>query len=372
VNEHQTNPSLSELALLFLRLGLIGFGGPLAHIALMKAEFVDKRRWLTDQEFMELLGATHLIPGPNSTEMAMHIGHRMRGGFGLLISGVCFILPAFFLVLCLSILYLQFGAIPQVESVLIGMRAVIFAIISHALYGLLRNILTTRKNVFIFLSGMILLLIGTSELIVLLAAGMANVFWVQERKLLSLGIFSLPILTHGASIIPSVAKIFLYFLKIGSVLFGSGYVLFGFLRADLVEDLQWISEGQLLDAITIGQITPGPLFTTATFIGYLLFRTPGAIVATVGIFLPAFFFTFVSAGFLVKLKSSAKLNSFILAVSVVSLALLTIANYQFALTLPDLKSWIISILSFLILYFYKALNSTWLIFAGAVFGFYFS
>jgi chromate transporter len=305
---------LRELAWLFLKLGTIAFGGPAAHIAMMEEEVVRHRRWLTHEEFLDLLGATNLIPGPNSTEMAIHVGHRRAGFPGLVVAGACFIFPAMLIMIGCGWAYVRFGKLPQAEAVLYGIKPVIIAVVIQALWGLGKSALKTMALGIVAVIAAALSFFGVNELALLLGAG-AVVAMLQSLKhprgkLLA---FALPIPALRAIfafVVPASAAttaaapfglwpLFLFFFKVGSVLYGSGYVLLAFLRSGLVERLGWLTEAQLLDAIVMGQITPGPVFTTATFIGYILGGTPSALVATAGIFLPAFFFVAVS-GPLVK------------------------------------------------------------------------
>lgn len=299
--------SLTELASLFLKLGATAFGGPAAHIAMMEDEVVRRRHWLTREEFLDLLGATNLIPGPNSTEMAIHIGHRRAGWAGLLIAGSCFILPATLIVGLISWAYVRYGSLPQAEGVLYGVKPVVLAIVLQAIWRLARPALKTRWLLVLGGAAVIFSFMGVNELVILFGTGIV----AAVHKALSSGKSSriagitpgfLPGISATAATAGAAAAaapfglwpMFLYFAKIGSVLFGSGYVLLVFLRADLVDRLHWLTEEQLLDAIAIGQVTPGPVFTTATFIGYVLSGVPGAFLATAGIFLPSFFFVSIS------------------------------------------------------------------------------
>src|SRR5262249_46394899 len=286
-----------ELALLFLRLGTTAFGGPAAHIAMMEDEVVRRRGWLSREEFLDLLGATNLIPGPNSTEMAIHIGHRRAGWRGLLVAGACFILPAMVLVWGLAWAYVRFGRLPQVVGLLYGVKPVIVAVIVQALWSLGRSALKSRGLAVAALAAAALSAAGVHELLVLFGVAAAV---VAVRSLRAPGnawraAWLPPLPAWGATVLAGappfpLATLFLVFLKIGSVLFGSRSVLLAFLRAELVVRLGWLSEAQLLDAVAVGQVTPGPVFTTATFIGYVLSGPGGAAAATLGIFLPAFFF----------------------------------------------------------------------------------
>jgi chromate transporter len=288
-----------EVALLFLKLGTIGFGGPAAHVALMREEVVRRRGWVDDQRFLDLVGATNLIPGPNSTELAIHLGYDRARWRGLLLAGACFILPAALMVLALAWAYVEYGETPAFDGLLYGIRPVVVAVIVHALLGLLRTALSGPLLAAVAASVLVGYLLGGHERL-LLAAGGLLVLAVRtgagRRAAGRTNAVVLPaLLAAGGPFLADptggqLARLFLTFLKIGAVLYGSGYVLIAFLRGDFVQRLGWITEAQLVDAVSIGQVTPGPVFTTATFIGYLVAGVPGAVLATVAIFLPSFVF----------------------------------------------------------------------------------
>jgi chromate transporter len=371
--------SLADLGLLFLKLGTIGFGGPAAHIAMMEDEVVRRRRWLSREEFLDLLGATNLIPGPNSTEMAIHIGHRRAGWIGLLIAGSCFILPAALIVTGFAWAYVRYGTVPQAGALLYGVKPVIIAIVLQALWGFAREALKTRLLVMIGAAGMVLVFWGINELAILLGAGIVAGIGnhltnrIKRHNLLSRGApFILIAQAAAASASTAVAvglwPLFLFFLKIGSILYGSGYVLLAFLRADLVERWHWLSEAQLLDAIAVGQVTPGPVFTTATFIGYLLGGFDGAIVATIGIFLPAFFFVALSGPLVPRIRASAAAGAFLDGVNAASLALMAVVTWQLAnAAVVDLTTVALLVISLILLVRYR-LNSVWLVIGGGAIG----
>ena len=328
---------LGELARLFLRLGIVGFGGPAAHIALMEREVVRRFQWLTREEFLDLLGATNLIPGPNSTELAIQIGHRRAGWPGLLVAGACFILPAAAIVLAIAWFYVRYQSLPEVGALLYGVKPVIIAIVIQAIVGLARSAV---KSPFLGLLGIGALaasILGLDELTLLLAAGALAALAAQIRAPRArppAALALLPGLPLAGAIatntVPfTLGALFLGFLKIGSVLFGSGYVLLAFLRADFVERLGWLSEQQLLDAVAVGQVTPGPVFTTATFIGYILGGVAGAALATLGIFLPAFVFVAVSGPLVPRLRRSKWAGAFLDGVNVASLALMVAVTWYF-------------------------------------------
>jgi chromate transporter len=320
---------LGNLARLFLKLGAIGFGGPAAHIALMRTEVVERRNWLGDQQFLDLVGATNVIPGPNSTELAIHIGRERAGWKGLVVAGSAFIAPAMVIVLVLASLYVEFGTTPAAQNLLYGITPVVIAIIVDALWKLAR---VAFKNVALVLLGIVvftLFLVGVNELL-LLGLSALVVSFVANRKRLSRP--SIPLVFSGIPALGSPVNspappvdlgwLFLLFLKFGSVVFGSGYVLLAFIRADLVTRLGWLTNEQLVDAIAIGQLTPGPVFTTATFIGYLVAGVTGGIVATVAIFLPSFFFVAAIGPLVRKIRRSPWPAAALDGVNVASVALM--------------------------------------------------
>jgi chromate transporter len=282
---------LRELGVVFGTLGVIGFGGPAAHIALMRREVVVRRRWLSDEQLVDLIGITNLIPGPNSTEMAMHVGRQRAGGAGLVVAGLAFILPAAAIVLALAWAYVTFGTTPAGEALLYGVKPVVVVIVVAALHAFARTALTGPLRIAVAAVVATLWVVGVNEL-ALLAGGGATVAGLRlgtSHPWMAIGVV-MPVagLTAAASV--NLLTLGAVFLKAGALLYGSGYVLLAFLRGDLVERLGWLTDAQLLDAVAIGQVTPGPLFTTATFVGYVLAGIPGAVVATVAIFLPAFVF----------------------------------------------------------------------------------
>lgn len=350
--------SLGELARLFLRLGTTAFGGPAAHVAMMRQEVVDKRAWMTDQEFLDLVGATNLIPGPNSTELAIHIGRQRRGAAGLIVAGACFIVPAALIVGTLAWAYVKYGALPAVEHVLYGIKPVIVAVIAHALWTLGKTAVKTIWLGALGAGALAATLLGVHELVVLAAAATAAAIAAMAR--------GAPPPSLPATAIPW--PLFGVFLKIGSVLFGSGYVLLAFLRSDLVERLHWITETQLLDAVAAGQVTPGPVFTTATFIGYLVDGPTGAVLATLGIFLPAFVFVAISAPFLPKLRASKLASAILDGINVASLALMAAVSYDVArASLIEVPTILLAALGGLLLIRFR-LNAMWLVLLGALAG----
>ncbi len=366
--------ALAELALLFVRLGLTAFGGPAAHIAMMEDEVVARRRWLTSDEFLDLLGATNLIPGPNSTEMAIHIGHRRAGWPGLLVAGVAFIVPAAALTLALAWAYLRFGKLPAAVGVLYGIKPIVIAVVVQAIWKLGKTAIKTWPLAALAVAATAAAALGVNELVVLAAAGAATaIVSAAKRRSTRAAMFApLPLLpvAAGAStpLVVGLAPLFLSFLKIGAVLFGSGYVLVAFMRTDLVEHHHWLTEGQLLDAVAAGQVTPGPVFSTATFVGYLLAGVPGAGVATLGIFLPAFVFVAISGPLVPRMRRSPTAGALLTGVNVASLALMAVVSVELArASLVDLPTLLLAIASTLALLMYRV-NSLWLILGGAAVG----
>jgi chromate transporter len=375
--------SLGQLAWLFLKLGAIAFGGPAAHIAMMEDEVVRRRRWLPRNEFLDLLGATNLIPGPNSTELAIHIGHRKAGWRGLLVAGSCFILPAAFIVTALAWAYVRYGSLPETSAILYGVKPVVIAVILQALWGLGTAAIKARSLAMVGASGMVLGFLGVHELAIIFGGGVVVGFarflttWRRRGGHHILSIIQsapLSLLTQMTTTAGNAASsfglcpLFLFFLKVGSVLFGSGYVLLAFLRADLVERWHWLTEEQLLDAISVGQVTPGPVFTTATFIGYVLGGYSGAVVATAAIFLPAFFFVAVSGPLTTRIRRSETAGAFLDGVNAASLSVMAVVTWQLGrAALIDWLTVTLLIASLVLLMRYH-LNSAWLMFGGAITG----
>jgi chromate transporter len=373
------NP-LGELAVLFLRLGATSFGGPAAHIALMEHEVVRRRGWLTHGQFLDLLGATNLIPGPNSTEMAIHIGwHRGRWA-GLVVAGACFIAPAALITLAFAWAYARFGHRPEAAGLLYGVKPVIIAVVAQALWRLGRHAM--RSGGLIALAALCAALNarGVNELAVLLGAGIAVAATRRAAALAPGGgaaggmTAALPValaqlgLPAGTAAPFGLLPLFLFFLKVGSVLFGSGYVLLAFLRADLVERWHWLTEAELLDAVAVGQFTPGPVFTTATFIGYLLGGLPGAGLATLGIFLPAFVFVAASGPLVPRLRRSVTAGAFLDGVNAASLALMAVVTWDLGTAaLVDPLTIALAIIGGVILLRFRV-NSVWLVLAGGLIG----
>ena len=367
----------------FLKLGFTAFGGPAAHIGMFRDEFVRRRKWLTDEEFLDLLGATNLIPGPNSTEMAIHIGYLRAGWAGLIVGGLAFTLPAMLIVLVFAWLYVEYGSTPQASWLLYGVKPVVIAIVLQALWELGRKAIKGNLTLAIGIACIVLYFLGANEVLLLFTGGLTLMLiqnWTRlhEAKpsiLLPLHFDTASLLNAAlptlaaAPISFSLSTLFLTFLKIGAILYGSGYVLVAFLRADFVERLGWLTEQQLIDAIAIGQITPGPLFTSATFIGYLLGGVPAALIATLGIFLPSYIFVAISNPIIPKLRRSTWLGSLLDGVIAASMSLMAAVTFQLGqASLIDLPTIIIFGLSTILLIRYKV-NTTWLIIGGALIGF---
>jgi chromate transporter len=374
--------SLSEVVRLFLKLGTIAFGGPAAHIALMHEEVVGRRRWVSEQQFLDLVGATNLIPGPSSTELAIYLGLRRAGWRGLVAAGMCFIAPAFAIVLGLAVLYDRYGTTPTAENLLYGVTPVVIAIIAHALVLLGRTALKSVGLAVIGLAALAGYLAGLHPLLLLAFGALLWLAVTGGRRLASrLGSTSSILVAPalgGAGLVPtpasaapgsiSLTTLFWTFLKLGSVVFGSGYVLLAFLRDDLVEGLRVISDQQLVDAVAIGQITPGPVFTTATFIGYLIAGTSGAIVATVGMFAPSFVFVPLIDRLLGAIRRWAWVRTALDGVNVVAVALMAGVSAQLAGTaLVDPLTVALAVITLGVLLRWRP-NPTWLIAAGATVG----
>lgn len=344
---------LAVLAVLFTKLGTTAFGGPAAHVAMMHEEVVVRRKWLSREEFLDLVGAANLIPGPNSTELAIHIGHHRAGWPGLFVAGACFILPAALIVTACAWAYVTYGLLPQAAGVLYGIKPVIIAIVLVALRDMTRSAIKNTTSAAICLTSIALALLGVNELVILLLAAVAA---------------AIPRSVTTAAAPFALWPLFWFFTKVGSVLYGSGYVLLAFLRADLVERWHWLTEAQLLDAIAVGQFTPGPVFTTATFIGYLLGGYAGAIVATIGIFAPAFFFVAISGPLVPRIRRSPTAGAALSGVNAASLALMAAVTYNLAKSsLFDVPTILLASVAVAVLTRYR-INSAWLVLAGAIVG----
>jgi chromate transporter len=392
-----TPPSrLTEVARLFLRLGLTAFGGPAAHVAMMRDEVVARRKWINDQGFLDLLGATNLIPGPNSTEMAIHLGYLRAGLPGLVVAGASFILPAFFMVLGLAWVYVQYGSTPQAGWLLYGIKPVIIAIILQALWSLGKKAVKSAWLGVVGAAVLGLYFLGANEVLLLVGAGFLVAVAQNARRLwpgkgLLGGLLGgawlgqaramgsryapawldprLQVLSGALAAAPySLPVLFLTFLKIGAILYGSGYVLLAFLQRDLVTRLGWLTSQQLIDAIAIGQVTPGPVFTTATFIGYYLGGFKGAVAATLGIFLPSFFFVAVSNPLIPRLRQSAFAGALLDGVNVAALGLMAAVTWELGReAIVDPLTIGLALAALVALLRYRV-NSLWLVVGGALAG----
>jgi chromate transporter len=381
--QERTPGSVSEVARLFLKLGTIAFGGPAAHIAMMDEEVVRKRAWLTRERFLDLLGAANLIPGPNSTEMAIHLGLLRAGWRGLIVAGACFILPAMTITGILAWAYVRYGALPQALWLLYGVKPVIIAIVVQALWGFamkaVKGPLTGAAGVVV----LVLSFLGWDEVLLLLVGGLVVMLGThlerRWRPTATAATVSVAILGTGASASAAAmaasasAPVSLwaltgFFLKVGSVLFGSGYVLLAFLRGDLVQRWGWLTDQQLMDAIAVGQFTPGPVFTTATFIGYVVAGVPGALLATLGIFFPSFVLVAASSPLIPRMRRSPWAGSFLDGVNVASLGLMATVTWQ--LGRAALVDWVTVSMALVaaILVFRLRVNSAWFVLGGAVLG----
>ncbi len=379
--------ALREVALLFLRLGLTAFGGPAAHIAMFRDEVVTRRQWVTDAEFLDMMAAANLIPGPNSTETAIHLGFRRAGWPGLVAAGVCFILPAFVIVLAIAMLYTRYGTTPAAGALLYGIEPVVIAIILQAVWGLGRTALRSWLPALVAGAAFVLYFAGVHELLLLAAGGLLLMLvrngrrlWGDWRNRPTLLLWLWGGLANratgewavwaaqGAAAPVTLTTLFLSFLKIGSVLYGSGYVLVAFLQTEFVERLGWITSGQLLDAVAIGQFTPGPVFTTATFIGYLVAGVPGAVLATVAIFLPGFVFVAITNPFIPRLRRSPWLSALLDGVVAASLGLMAAVTVDLARqSIVDVPTALLLLAAAVLLIRFRV-NSTWLILGGAAVG----
>jgi chromate transporter len=379
--------SLRELATFFLRLGTTAFGGPAGHIAVMEDELVRRRKWLSPEKFLDLLGASNLIPGPSSSELAIHIGYLRAGWAGLLVAGACFVLPAACMVGALAWAYVHFGKLPAASALLYGVKPVVIAVVLQALWRLARTAIKTKFFAVVGLVSMGLGLLGLQPILLLLIAGASVVLAdraihaMRRDRVVSLAPLAvlrpvarsagLTTVAAGAAAVSApftLGSLFFVFLKLGAVVFGSGYVLLAFLRADLVVQRGWLTDSQLVDAVAVGQVTPGPVFTTATFVGYLLGGAWGAIVATLGIFIPAFLFVAASGPLLPRIRESRMAGPFLDGVIVASLALMAVVTWQLArASIVDAVTAILAVTSLVALLRFR-LNSAWLVLIGGFTG----
>jgi len=368
--------NLKEISGLFLKLGTIGFGGPVAHIAMMEDEVVAKRKWMSRDFFMDLLGAINLIPGPNSTQMAIMCGYYRAGWVGLITGGVCFILPAVIITGFLAFLYVRFGSLPQIGPFLYGIKSAVIAIILGAIYRLGQKALKNWQLGLVGLAVVIATRKGLSPVTAILSAGILGMIWLNLGKILRdrrpavflpiVLLLAAPVATRNVSLM----KLFLIFLKVGSILFGSGYVLIAYLDNDLVNRLGWLTRPELLNAIAIGQFTPGPVLSTATFIGYQIQGVWGAVAATAGIFLPSFLLVLILYPIIPKLRKSSWTAAFLDAVNIGAVGIMLAVTIKLGQeVLTDWKTWTIAIISAAIVFGFKKSNAALIVLLGAVLGF---
>ena len=365
---------LREVAGLFFKLGCIAFGGPAAHIAMMEDEVVKKRKWMDRQHFLDLMGATNLIPGPNSTEMTMHCGHERAGIPGLFVAGACFIFPAVVITGIFAWLYAEYGELPQVEPFIFGIKPAVLAIIAAAILKLGKKALKGWELGVLGLIVLLISLMGINEILALIGAGVfgAIYFYVRSRFSANLGsIFPFVLLQLPAASLASIStlKVFWTFLKVGAVLYGSGYVLFAYLDAELVTR-GWLTRQELIDAVAVGQFTPGPVLSTATFIGYQLTGFWGAVAATLGIFLPSFLFVLILNPLVPKMRQSKLLGYFLDSVNIAAVAVMIAVLLKMgADTLIDWRGFVIAAISLLLTFGTKRINAMWTVLGGAVLGY---
>jgi chromate transporter len=368
----KANERLVEIAKLFLKLGLIGFGGPAVHISMMEEEVVRKRAWMNHQHFLDLVGATNLIPGPNSTEMSMHIGHERAGWKGLVLAGCCFIVPAVLITALFAWAYQRYGNLPNVQPFIYGIKPAIIAVIVVTMIALGRKALKSAQLGVIGLLSAIAVLAGLNEIYVLFGAGLVGILLhlVQSGGDAAYGLFPFPLLqvSYINQEIP-VLRVFLLFLKVGSILYGSGYVLFAFLDAELVSK-GLLTKQQLIDAVAVGQFTPGPVFSSATFIGWQIGGAGGAIAATIGIFLPSFLFVALLNPIIPKLRKSKIMAAFLDTVNIASVAIILSVIIEMSIeTMRDWRTVAIALMSFLVAVGFRRLNTAFIVVGGSALGY---
>ena len=361
---------LKEVSLLFLKLGFISFGGPAAHIAMMEKEVVTRRGWFTREHYLDLVGATNLIPGPNSTEMAIHCGYERAGWLGLFFAGLCFIFPSVIITGVFAWFYKEYHSLPALQSVFFGIKPVVIIIIADAVIKFGKK---AFKNYLLWMIGVAVLVsayFGVNEIMLILAAGVAGLLMAYGKKGNIKLFFPFVLLQASPNITFSSSKLFWIFLKIGCVLFGSGYVLFAYLDDELVHKLAWLGRQQLMDAIAVGQFTPGPVLSASTFIGYQLSGVSGALLATTAIFLPSFVFVALLNPLVKKIRKSAIASSFIDVVNVAAVALMFVVAIKMGQeTFTDWKSIIIGCAGAFCVFYLKKINTMWIIFGAAISGY---
>ncbi len=364
---------LKEVAQVFFKLGCFAFGGPAAHIALMEEEIVVKRQWMTRDYFLDIIGATNLIPGPNSTEMTMHCGYERAGRKGLFVAGICFIFPAIIITGLLAYLYVKYGELPEVKPFIIGIKPAVLAIIASAIIKLSKKAIKSTELAVLGIIVLVVSLLGVNEVLALLLAGVFGMgyFYLKERiqnKTLSISPILLSLAVSETVVKLSSLKVFLMFLKVGAILYGSGYVLFAYLDAELVSR-GWLTRPELIDAIAVGQFTPGPVLSTSTFIGYQLLGFPGAIAATTGIFLPSFLFVLILNPFISRMRQSKILRHFLDAVNVAAVAVML--SVLVVMTIDTIVDWRTILIAILCSYltFGTKISTMWIIAIGSILGY---
>ncbi len=354
----------------FLRLGFVAFGGPAAHVAMMQDDLVEKKKWLSSQEFLDYMGATNLIPGPNSTEMTMHCGYHRAGVKGLFIAGMSFIIPAVAITLFIAVFFEKFSEIEWVVPIVNGIKAAVISFILGAILKLGKKAVKNYIHVIIGLIVILLAFYGINEIVLILSAGLIMILLraaIKRDGFASVALFPIMFLLKMSY---THLKLFLIFLKVGLVLFGSGYVLFAYLDGELIQGTEWLTHPDLVEAIAIGQVTPGPVLSTATFVGYKVGGFTGAILATLGIFLPSFFYVWILNNFVKKMQKSAILRSFLEAVNVAAVAVMVVVTVKMGESiLIDWRTILIFALSTFIYFYYKGINTLYLILGGGVLGY---
>lgn len=368
---------LIEVIKVFLRLGFTAFGGPAAHIAMMREEIVERRKWVSQERFIDLIGVANLIPGPSSTEVAIYLGYLRAGWPGLLMGGICFIGPAMLIVLALAWAYVAYGTLPQINFLFYGIQPIVVAIVVQAIWNLGRSVLKGTWAIAAGIAIVILYLLGVNVLLLLIVGVLVGLSrWLIRNRITANQAISLLVLPSGvlqsavaAVVVPfSLSALFLTFLKFGAVVYGSGYVLLAFIRTDLVQNLGWLTDKQLLDAIAVGQVTPGPVFTTATFIGYIVGGLPGALLATLGIFLPSFILIALIHPVAARLRNNPLTAALLDGANVAAIGLMAGVLLQLARNaLVDPLTWILGLAALVLLVRFK-INSVWLIVVGALIG----
>jgi chromate transporter len=366
---------LKEVFFLFLWMGFTAFGGPAAHVAIFHDQVVQRRKWIDEQHFLDILGATQLIPGPNSTEMTIYLGFIRAGWPGLVLGGAGFILPSMIMVIGLAWTYLQFGSTPQIEWVLYAVKPVVIAIILNALWSLRKKAVKDLPTGLIAAAVILLNFLGVDTILLLLGSGVVLAAcqwlknnWKNHHSLWMLMPFGSMVQLPQAARNFNLSTLFLTFLKIGGVLYGSGYVLLAFLRSEFVEGLGWLTDQQIIDAVAIGQVTPGPLSTAATFLGYVLGGIPGALLATLGMFLPSFLIVILTYPLIPRMRESRFFSAFLDGVNAGSLGLMAVVAWQLArAAFVDIPALILGLIS-LFLVAFKRVNSTWIIFGAVLIG----